>query len=590
MQLRPPQQKLFDDTAEAHYRLAHENPGQKGNVMVVSPTGSGKTVGMSANIISLDAPQIAIAHRQELVGQISRALAFNGVRHGIIAPPNVVSAIRLDHLDKLGINYVDPNSHIRVAGVDTLLNLDPTDRWFQSVLASHTDEGHHILRLNKWGKAMLLFINARGTAYSATPLRADGQGLSRETDGLMDAMVEAPHMRAHIDMGYLTDYRLICEEVRDLDLSQVSLSKDGDFNKNKLSKAVHASREIVGDVVGSYLKYAKGKRGITFATDIEAAVELATAYNAAGVPAEVVTGKTPDALRRSILARLESGALLQVVNVDLFGEGTDVPAVEVISMARPTMSFALYSQQFGRALRLMIEKWLSDKWGTFTDEQRRGYIGASVKPWAIVIDHVGNWARHGLPDNVRRVWSLDRRASRRSALDVDTIGLRACTRREPQTCLRAYERHLTACPYCGFEPVPPARSGPKEVDGDVGEMDPEVLRVLRGQIGANHAPPATPFGATYQISAGIHNRHGTKLRELELLGHAIETWCAGRSFREPRPLSLREMQKAFYLVYGIDVMTAQTLDRASAAALRAKIDNQLLIDNIVSSAYSPGIN
>ena len=36
-----------------------------------------------------------------------------------------------------------------------------------------------------------------------------------------------------------------------------------------------------------------------------------------------------------------------LVNVDLFGEGFDLPAIEIVIMARPTASFILYTQQFG---------------------------------------------------------------------------------------------------------------------------------------------------------------------------------------------------------------------------------------------------
>ncbi|MFW2011210.1 DEAD/DEAH box helicase, partial [Acinetobacter nosocomialis] len=90
--------------------------------------------------------------------------------------------------------------------------------------------------------------------------------------------------------------------------------------------------------------------------DVDAAKETADAFRAAGVPAEVITGETPELERAAIMRRFRNRQVLQLVSVDILGEGTDVPAVEVVSMARPTQSYGLYVQQFGRALRLMDGK------------------------------------------------------------------------------------------------------------------------------------------------------------------------------------------------------------------------------------------
>jgi len=285
-----------------------------------------------------------------------------------------------------------------------------------------------------------MFPQARWLFPTATPLRADGKGLGRHADGLVDVMVLAPSMRDIINMGYLTDYRIFAPP-SDLDLTQVALSQaTGDYNADQLRKAVHKSH-ITGDVVAHYLKLASGKLGVTFAVDVEAATEIAAAFRAAGVPAEVVSAKTPDALRSQILRRFKAREILQLVNVDLFGEGFDHPPIEVVSFARPTESFALFCQQFGRALRLMLSKRAATVHAHLTDEQRRAAIAASEKPVAYIIDHVNNVLRHGLPD-ARREWSLDRR-ERRSNGKSDAIPMRVCVNPE---CIQPYERIYKCCP------------------------------------------------------------------------------------------------------------------------------------------------
>ena len=69
-----------------------------------------------------------------------------------------------------------------------------------------------------------------------------------------------------------------------------------------------------------------------FATDIEIATDIATQFKDAGVAAEVVSSKTPDRERAAILRKFKARRLTVLVNVDLFGEGFDLPAIEVVSM------------------------------------------------------------------------------------------------------------------------------------------------------------------------------------------------------------------------------------------------------------------
>src|SRR3546814_11354593 len=73
-----------------------------------------------------------------------------------------------------------------------------------------------------------------------------------------------------------------------------------------------------------------------------------TLVRSAGIPAKMVCSATPDAERNAAIRAFRERRLLRLVNVDLFGEGFDVPAIEVGSFARPTQSFAVYAQQLDR--------------------------------------------------------------------------------------------------------------------------------------------------------------------------------------------------------------------------------------------------
>src|SRR5579863_328174 len=542
------------------------------NVMPVAPTGSGKTVIVGAIVTEFARPTVAIAHRQELVGQMSLALNRERVPHGIIAPKAVQRQIIALHHDTHGYSCYAYRADVRVAGVDTLPNHDIKDRWLSAVELAVQDEGHHVLRDNKWGKAMAMFPNARGLFPTAHAVRADRQGLGRTADGLVDRLVIGPNCRELINRGFLTDYRLLCPST-DIDFSTVPIGTTGDYSLPKLRAVTHSSNRIVGDVVRHYLKYAGGKLGVTFAVDIEAASELANAYNAAGIPAQVITAKTPLAVRGQYMRQFRNRALLQLVSVDCLGEGVDVPAIEVISMVRKTASFQLYAQQFGRALRIMVSEEANAVWHTYTDEQRLAFIEASGKPKAIIIDHVGNCMFHGLPD-VPQEYSLERWESK-SRRNSDAIPLRACAQ-----CMQPYERYRVACPYCGYQPELAGRGTPEQVEGDLVELDPSVLKAIRGEVNKIDGPCYPPTSQPDYVQKAVRRNHAERQEVQGVLRSIMALWGG---WRKHMGESEREQQKRFYLTFGVDVITAQTLGAKEAGELAARITAQLNAHNIIEA-------
>lgn len=543
LKLRPYQAKAKNDIYQAWESGAS-------NVLAVMPTGAGKTVLFSDILHDHKGAACAIAHRQELVSQISLALARDEVRHRIIGPKNVVKLCVNLHMQETGRAYYDPAAPVGVAGVDTLVRRGANlASWLKSISLWVQDEAHHVLISNKWGTAAEMFPNAKGLGVTATPIRADGKGLGRIADGLFDTMVEGPTMRELIDAGYLTDYRIYAPP-NDLDLSEVTISKTtGDYNPFQIKRAVQKSH-IIGDVVAHYLKIARNKLGVTFASDVETATDIAAQFNEAGVPAAVVSAKTPDSERISILRQFKDRKLLQLVNVDLFGEGFDLPAIEVVSMARPTQSYALFAQQFGRALRIL-----------------------EGKTEALIIDHVGNVIRHGLPD-AARVWSLEGREKRsRVKQDDEVIPVRSCP-----SCTAVFERINPACPFCGYKPEPQARSAPEFVDGDLFELDAETLARMRGDVErvdksveaynaellAKRAPA---------ISIPQHLRRHEERQEMQAGLRASIAWWAGYQRQAGRSDS--ESYRLFYHTFGVDVLSAQALNTREASALAEKINYHL---------------
>lgn len=515
------------------------------NVVGVASTGFGKTVCLGYLVEQHPGASCVIAHRQELVAQISLTLANYGIRHNIVAADATVRAIAALHVAELGACYYSPSARCAVASVDTLVRRDDLDAWAAQVTLWISDEGHHVVRGNKWSSAIEKFKHpaVRGLLPTATPERADGKGLGRHADGLADVMVQAPPMRWLIEQGFLTDYRIVCVE-SDLQLLDDEISASGDWSNAKLRKAAEKSH-IVGDVVANYLRFAAGTLGVTFATDVETAGQMTTAYRAAGVRAECLTGKTHDAMRRQILRRFAQREISQIVAVDIISEGFDLPAIETISFARPTQSLALYMQQFGRGLRPL-----------------------EGKSRALIIDHVGNVLRHGAPDRPR-VWSLERREKRGKRTDDDAIPLRVCL-----ACYEPFERKYRDCPHCGHYHEPEARGSPEQVDGDLAEMSPELLAKLRGDIAQatgsidDERWRLQKTGLPAKMIMAQVKHHDARLQTLAALRDAMAVW-GGRWHAAGESDSM--IQRRWYLTFGIDVASAQALKRAEAAELLERV-------------------
>lgn len=559
------------------------------NVMPVMATGGGKTVVFCDIIKELDIPTCVIAHRQELLSQAALALNRERVPWGVIAPKTIVQQIIATAMETHGYACYNARSATRVAGVNTLVRRDTSDRWFQQVEFAVNDEGHHVLRNNIFGRALGMLPNARGLFPTAHALRADGAGLGRSAvtaDGLVDRLVVGPSGRDLINRGYLCDWRLVCPPSH-VNLEQVKLSSDGDFNRKDLARAVHEDGAIVGDVVREYLRLAPGKLGITFAVDIDSASELARAYKAAGVPAEVITGETDTRVRTQMMKKFRARQILMLVSVDVLGEGVDVPAVEVVSMARPTASFQLYAQQFGRALRLMLDGLVgptgvpvADVWHLLSDEQRLYYISVSMKPKALIIDHVGNWARfypdHNWVDSPQ-AYTLNRRekTSKVKEFDPDYIPLRSC-----QSCFLVYEVTEDRCPWCDHVHIPQGRTRPAQVDGDLLELSPEIIAAMRGEVAKLDAMPTVSTNTKDVIANSIAKNNRDRQAAQVGLRDAIATW-AGWNWHLGR--SDAEGYKRFFLRFGIDALTAQTLKPADALVLENRIRGELYQHQIVST-------
>lgn len=525
------------------YRAWHDGHRR---VLAVMPTGAGKTVTMVNIAADFNGHTVEIAHRQELVLQISMALAEIGIYHRIIAPEGVVRFIAYHQAKHIGQSFIHSGAHHSVASVDTLnARAGSLTEWFSRVLLAQMDECHHGLQANKWGKALLRFENALLLGWTATPCRSDNKALGWAHGGMFDHMVIGPSMRWLIDQGRLCPYRVFGPAIS-IDTAAIPVSESsGEFNPTALRSEAHKST-ITGDLVTHYLKIAPGLLGAAFVVDVELAHETAQAFVALGVPAAVINGKTGDEDRTRIMGDFRCGLVRMIVNVDILNEGVDVPGIGVIMDGAPTMSIGRYRQRFGRCLR-----------------------PAAGKSYGIYCDAAGNVRRHGMPD-AEIPWSLEPQVRRRRKIldeGFDELSVVTC-----DCCLNVYERWKPVCPYCPRDRRvvngPHKRDRPEQVDGDLLEYSHALMSSLSGEADKIMGAPRIPFGNA-GARAGARVAHEARKEAQAELRFAIAAWAAIQ--RDMNNRSDSESYRLFMAKFGTDVLTAQTLGAPKARTLEAII-------------------
>lgn len=172
--------------------------------------------------------------------------------------------------------------------------------------------------------------------FTATPNRGDRVRL----DDVFSRIIFQRDLRWGIENGYLAD--IYCLRVNiGYDLSAVR-TRMGDYAPGELAGAMDGTADAIAE---AYRDYARGAT-LIFAVNVNQAKEIASRIDGA----VVVTGETAD--RSSIIQAFTDGEIPCIVNCMVFTEGTDIPRVETVIIARPTQSEALYAQMVGRGLRL----------------------------------------------------------------------------------------------------------------------------------------------------------------------------------------------------------------------------------------------
>lgn len=418
MQLRTYQEKAYSDIRE-EYRQG------KKRVLFVLPTGGGKTYTFTyAAKMAIEKGKTVffLVHKKNLVKQISASLKDFGIRHGFIAGSK-------------------PKQYYLKAQVCSVQSLKNRMQEAPAPDLIIVDEAHHS-NAGSWRKILDFYASCHVLGVTATPIRTDGQGLG----DIFESMVLGPDILRLIEESNLVMPRIFrpkCE----VDLSEVKLTKDGDFNQEQLFKLIDKPK-ITGDAVAEYMKLCPGAPAVYFCVNVKHCEDVAEVFMQNGIKAAAVYGDMEESEQDRILKGLGSGEIQVVTSCDLISEGTDIPRVGCIGHLRPTMSLGLYMQMNGRGLR-----------------------PCEGKSECIIIDHVDNFKRHGHPCEPRD-WTLEGIKRKKKGKKEETVA-----NEKYNTCTECFAvfTEPDKCPCCGKE-VEKKERKLEQVEGELKEVvfDPKA--------------------------------------------------------------------------------------------------------------------
>ena len=129
----------------------------------------------------------------------------------------------------------------------------------------------------------------------------------------------------------------------------------GDFEERALAQALdHEALNMAAATL--YRERFGDTPGIVYAAGVDHAYNLATAFRAAGVKAEAVSGRTPPVKLAEILAAYERAEIDVLVNAMLLAEGWNSPRATIVMHLAPTASKRVYQQRIGRIMRIHPRK------------------------------------------------------------------------------------------------------------------------------------------------------------------------------------------------------------------------------------------
>lgn len=432
--------RYYQENARKLFASAFEQGHEA--IIGLLPTGGGKTVIFAREcreeMLAGGIPMVLV-NRKELLDQAVEKLRNVGVF------PELIAAGRQARTGKA-----------YVASIETLARRDAPDVTLLICDEVHIEQHDKIIALYKERNPKLKIIG-----FTATPLRMKGS--KRPLSKIFTEIVPIATIAELLEEGYLVPCKTYGVQ---LDVSGVKKKSNGEFDDSAVFDLMN-QKPLYDGVIDNYRKFAWGTKALCFNQNVAHSLKMTEEFNKAGIPAVHLDGTTPAALRKSTIDLWRKGIYWVLCNVGLFTTGFDEPAVKCVIENRVTDSLPLKLQMEGRGSRPSVNVNFD------TREERLAAIANSDKPHFIVLDHGGNWQRHGLWQSERE-WSL---VTKRSRAGQGASPIKIC-----DGCEALIPKMATICEYCGQGYLIKKDREKKLVKGEFVEIkDPKIPEHLYGR-------------------------------------------------------------------------------------------------------------
>ena len=312
-----------------------EDPGAVRRYRFRHPTASGKTIAAAGFVEAARSEGVLIlTHRRLLVDQFRRELTEHG------------------YGDRLTEAILDGHTAKHPAAPITI----QTYAWF----ARHVKEiARHVYELVICDEAHTALGEKTSAAIRSLDepvyigMTATEELIAKQVSDVFPASVDDLPLTDAARRGLIAPLR--CLRVPPVAaINQVPIV-GGDFEERALAQALdHEALNMAAATL--YRERFGDTPGVVYAAGVEHAYNLATAFRAAGIKAEAVSGRTPPVKLAEILAGYERGEIDVLINAMLLAEGWNSPRATVIMHLAPTASKRVYQQRIGRIMRIHPRK------------------------------------------------------------------------------------------------------------------------------------------------------------------------------------------------------------------------------------------
>ena len=308
--------KLRDYQQEAFNKVIASSE----HTLVVLPCGSGKSLIMSelVNYFSNNGKKVLfVVHRNNLLDQFSNHLKrYDNLNCDVLSPLRA-----LNSNNDYDIIFIDETHHA-------------TSKSFQNVF-------------NK-------FDTARRIGFTATPIRLSGERLAKPINQFrsapFDKVINTITINELIQRGFLSPFDVKAGDWTLYFDNRTIKTVAGEFSSKSISEAFKTDK--LKELVENFKELAEDRKTIAYTSSIKMAEQLAEELNNQGIVAKAFHSKLSAQQVDEYIEQFKNNQIKVCVNVDLFGEGFDVPDCDCVLMLRPTKSLSLYIQQFMRCMRI----------------------------------------------------------------------------------------------------------------------------------------------------------------------------------------------------------------------------------------------